>query len=53
MFPGRTKEQKKSVIKEVTKELHEQVGITPADVFIVLHDPPLENWGFSGEQKEG
>ena len=51
MFPGRTKEQKKSVIREITNELHERVGIAPSDVFIVLHDPPLENWGFGGVQK--
>lgn len=51
IFPGRTKEQKGSVIELITKELAEKVGIPAEDVFVVIHDPPLENWGFGGVQK--
>lgn len=51
MFPGRTKEQKAQVIAQITRLLGERAGIAPADIFIVLSEPPLENWGFAGRQK--
>lgn len=52
MFPGRTKEQKARIFEEVTKELKEQLGIDASDVFIVLNEPPNENWGLAGKQRE-
>ena len=51
LFPGRTKDQKSRVIEMVTKELAEKLGIPAEDVFIVINDPPLENWGFGGVQR--
>ena len=27
------------------------LGIAPTDVFIVINEPPLENWGMGGVQK--
>lgn len=51
LFPGRTKEQKAKAIELITKELTERPGIPAEDVFIVINDPPLENWGFGGVQK--
>lgn len=52
MFPGRTKEQKARIFEEITKELKEQLEIQPTDVFIVLNEPPNENWGLAGKQRE-
>ena len=52
MFQGRTKEQKKALIETVTKKLGERLGIVPTDIFIVLHEPPNENWGLGGRQRE-
>ena len=51
LFPGRDRETKRAVIKEITKLLEERLNITPTDVFIVIQEPPLENWGMGGEQK--
>ena len=51
LFPGRTKEQKGNAIKTITAKLCEELGINPPDVFIVLNEPPLENWGMAGVQK--
>ena len=51
MFPGRTKEQKAKVYEEITKELEKRLGISPADVFIVINEPPNENWGLAGKQR--
>lgn len=51
LFPGRTKEQKKAVIEGITEKLHEALSIPKEDVFIIIQEPPLENWGLGGKQK--
>ena len=51
LFPGRTKEQKRDAIKSITSRLGNSLGIAPTDVFIVINEPPLENWGMGGIQK--
>ena len=50
-FPGRTKEQKKVLIENITHALKERLSIDPSDVFIVIQEPPLENWGIGGKQR--
>ena len=50
-FPGRTKEQKKDLIENITGFLQERLSVDPSDVFIVIQEPPLENWGIGGKQK--
>lgn len=52
MFQGRTKEMKKNLIETITRKLGERLSILPTDVFIIIHEPPDENWGLSGKQKE-
>ena len=52
MFQGRTKEQKARIYEEIVKELQTRLAIEPTDVFIVLNEPPNENWGLAGRQKE-
>ena len=52
LFPGRSKEQKKQVIETITHKLNKELGIRNTDVFIVINEPPLENWGLAGKQKE-
>lgn len=52
LFPGRTKEQKRSAIEAICSNLKEHLAIDPSDVFITIHEPPLENWGIGGKQKE-
>ncbi len=51
IFPGRTKEQKKKVIETITGNLKSRLSIDPADVFIIMTEPPLDNWGLGGKQK--
>ena len=51
LFPGRTKGQKASVIEKITTSLNSALSIDPSDVFIVINEPPLENWGLGGKQK--
>lgn len=51
LFPGRTKEQKRRAIENITANLSDALGIEPTDVFIVINEPRLENWGMGGLQK--
>ena len=51
IFPGRTKEQKKAAIKIITDKLSQRLDISPTDIFIVMNELPLDNWGMGGKQK--
>jgi phenylpyruvate tautomerase PptA (4-oxalocrotonate tautomerase family) len=44
IFPGRTAEQKQSAITLIKNKLNSNLKIEPKDVFIVIIDPPRENW---------
>jgi len=50
LFPGRSAELKKGLITEITRLLGERLQIEPPDVFIIINEPPFENWGFRGIQ---
>lgn len=50
LFPGRTPDVKREVIKEITRLLGVRLNIQPSDIFITINEPPLENWGMGGEQ---
>ena len=47
MFAGRSVEAKKALYKGIVTNLG-RLGIASGDVFIVLHEIPLENWGIRG-----
>jgi 4-oxalocrotonate tautomerase family enzyme len=49
-FPGRSKEMKGNVIKEITRLLGQRLEIQASDIFITIIEPPLENWGIRGNQ---
>lgn len=51
LFPGRTKEQKGKAIEVITSKLSNKLGIDPTDIFIVIDEPPFENWGMGGIQR--
>lgn len=53
LFPGRSKIQKKAVIETISSDLNEKLGIASTDIFIVINEPPLENWGMAGKQLGG
>lgn len=46
-FPGRSLDAKRSLYAGIVTRL-QQIGIEPTDVFIVLQEPSLENWGIRG-----
>jgi 4-oxalocrotonate tautomerase len=49
MWPGRTKEVKKKVAKEVTDVLVNNIGCAPDAVTLVFDERPQENWAQAGE----
>lgn len=49
LFPGRSLQAKRALYASVVRRFGE-IGIAPTDIIIVLHEPPLENWGIRGGQ---
>ena len=49
MFPGRTVEQKRALVKELTDAFVRTAGGKPDSVFVVLDDVDKHNWGSGGE----
>ncbi len=47
VFPGRTLHAKKTLYNEIVARLR-KLKVPPSDIFIILHEPPLENWGIRG-----
>ena len=46
-FPGRSLDAKRALYREIVGRF-EAAGIPPGDVFIVVHEAPLDNWGMRG-----
>jgi phenylpyruvate tautomerase PptA (4-oxalocrotonate tautomerase family) len=42
-FPGRSLEAKRALYQALARRC-EAAGVPPADVFVVIREPPLENW---------
>jgi len=52
IYPGRSREAKKRLYRAIVAKLS-ALGTPPNDVFIVLLEPPLENFGIRGGQAAG
>jgi phenylpyruvate tautomerase PptA (4-oxalocrotonate tautomerase family) len=50
-FPGRSREAKRDLFAALVRNLQQAPGIDPLDVFIVLCEPPRDNWGIHGGQQ--
>jgi phenylpyruvate tautomerase PptA (4-oxalocrotonate tautomerase family) len=48
LFSGRSAAAKKELYRLMTDRLFSIMQIDPLDVFIVLNESPLENWGIRG-----
>lgn len=49
MFPGRSEQQKRELVKELTDAFVRAAGGKPEAVFVVLTDVEKSNWGAGGE----
>ncbi len=50
MRKGKIPEYKKTVHDCIHEGLVEAIQIEDWDIFIVIHEPPFENWGMGGQQ---
>lgn len=48
MFKGRSTESKRKIYAKITENLANSPGIDGNDLIIVIHEPPLQNWGIRG-----
>lgn len=46
-FPGRTIDAKRLLYRTIVESLG-SLGVPPEDIFILLYEEPLENWGIRG-----
>ena len=47
LFPGRSLDAKRTLYRSIVRRFGE-FGSAPSDIFIVLNEPPLDNWGIRG-----
>jgi 4-oxalocrotonate tautomerase len=48
MYRGRTKEQKKDLVRRIAKDFAEVVNVKPESLQILFHDMDKEDWGTRG-----
>ncbi len=48
MWEGRSVEQKRELVKAITKAMVDIAGATPQNTTIVIQDVPKTNWGQNG-----
>ncbi|HZA52696.1 MAG TPA: tautomerase family protein [Candidatus Udaeobacter sp.] len=48
MYRGRTKEQKKELVRRIAKDFAEVVNVKPESLQILFHDTDKEDWGTRG-----
>jgi phenylpyruvate tautomerase PptA (4-oxalocrotonate tautomerase family) len=48
MMQGRTEQTKKALIHALFAALSKNVGLSPVDVEIIIHEQPAHCWGFRG-----
>lgn len=49
MIEGRTQEQKRRIVKEITETMIRVAGTKPEDVRIIIADHPMENLAAAGQ----
>lgn len=47
LFPGRSLDAKRTLYRSIVRKFSE-IGIAASDIFIVLNEPPLDNWAIRG-----
>lgn len=48
MFPGRTVEQKRKLVKVMTDAMVEHAGASPKNLFVLIHEVKEEDWALAG-----
>ena len=48
MYKGRTKEQKRELVRRITKDFDEVVNVKADSLHILFHDMDKDDWGTRG-----
>ncbi len=48
MWPGRTVEQKRKLVKAITDAMVEHADARPDNLHVIIQDVELENWALAG-----
>ena len=48
MFPGKSRDQKRAIVKELTDGMARATGGNPESVWVVINEVEKEDWGFGG-----
>lgn len=48
MWPGRSREQKRKLVKAITDAMVEHADAKPDNLHVIIHDVERENWGLAG-----
>ena len=48
MWPGRTVDQKRKLVKAITDAMVEHADARPDNLHVIIQDVELENWGLAG-----
>jgi 4-oxalocrotonate tautomerase len=48
MWTGRTREQKRKLVRAITDAMVEHAGAKPTNLHVILHEVPKEDWGLAG-----
>ncbi|HEY7320274.1 MAG TPA: 2-hydroxymuconate tautomerase family protein [Candidatus Binatia bacterium] len=49
MYKGRTKEQKKELVRRITEDFEQVVNVKPESLHILFQDIDKEDWGTRGK----
>ena len=49
MYEGRTTEQKRQLVKRISRDFHEVVNVKPESLNILFHDMDKADWGIRGD----
>jgi 4-oxalocrotonate tautomerase len=48
MWQGRSVEQKRNLVKAITKAMVEEAACNPDHLHVVIHETPKDSWGRAG-----
>lgn len=48
MWPGRTVEQKRNLVKAITDAMVQYADANPTHLHVIIQDIPRDNWGLGG-----
>jgi len=47
-WEGRTVDQKRNLVRAITKAMVDEAGCKPEHLHVVIHDTPKDSWGRAG-----